>query len=1160
MFMTRSFWLRSWLSRFGQLTPATATTPRPARLQRTIKPELQSLEDRLTPSGGSPGDYIPPGPWDTHMILVQFKEGVNLSADMQLLPGVHVGERPAPLLLPNLYEINLDDGVTVESALAAYNGRPDLVDYADPNWYRTLQGVPNDTNFGQMYGLNNTGQSGGTADADIDAPEAWDITTGSGNFIVADLDTGVDYNHPDLKANLWVNPGEVAGDGIDNDKNGWVDDIYGVDVGNNNGNPIDTTGHGTHTFGTIGAVGNNNLGVTGVNWHVKVMAIRIFSPGYAGDNKVIQGLNYAVANGAKVSNNSWGGGGFSNTLFNGIKNARNFGHIFVCAAGNAGSDNDANPFYPANFNLDNVVSVGASDRNDKMAGFSCFGANTVDLFAPGVSVLSTVPVSQGSYDFYDGTSMACPHVTGAIALLWDNAPTMTYKQVIARILSTVDVKPAFAGKCVTGGRLNIFNALNRAPTLNNIANQTINELSPFSLQFTASDPNPGDVLTYSLVSAPPGATVNAATGLFTWTPTEAQGPGTYTITAKVTDNGFPQLSDQKSFQITVNEVNDAPVFNPGIGNKTVNEGSTLSFTVTGSDTEGNPFFFTLASAPVGATINPNTGLFSWTPGESVGPGTVNVTFRIFQNTPFFAFTDETIQITVNEVNVPPVLGNIGNKTAFEGSALKFQATATDADLPANGLTFSLVNGPLGATLDSKTGFFSWTPDESFGGSTVNATIRVTDNGTPNLFDEETFQIAVTEVNLPPDLLPTADQELIRGASLSLAMTVTDPDTPANKFTFSLEPGAPFGAAVDPTTGVFTWSPLPTQTLTDYYFTIKVTDNGTPALSDSETFKVTLTNRPLIVTGANNGEAPVIHVYDVKAGTERFSLMAFQERFRGGVHVAVGDINGDGTPDVIAAMGNGSLPRIRAFSGVDGTPITSFGTNGEIIPYARTFLGGTWVATMDWNHDGKADVVVGPGVGQGSGGIVKIFSGANGQLLTSFKPYGNGYTGGVRVSTGDVNGDGNLDIVASPAAGMSIAIRVFNGTNLAMIDEFRGGFPNPNNPFGGYFTAVADLNEDGKGEIIITPGASQVPLVRIFDRTNFVNGVTQFNAEVGDYRYAVRVGITDLNRDGRPDILVGTRSFNARLSGTDGLSLSSLDSFFAGYQPELRGNLFVAGTL
>jgi len=309
-----------------------------------------------------------------------------------------------------------------------------------------------------MYGLNNTGQTGGTIDADIDAPEAWDISTGTGRTIVAVIDTGVDYNHQDLAANMWRNLGEIAGDSIDNDNNGYVDDIYGYDFVNNDANPMDDNGHGTHVSGTIGAVGNNGIGTTGVNWNTKIMALKFLSANGSGTTAgAISALNYAVRMGANISNNSWGGGGASSLLSQAISNARSAGHIFVAAAGNSGSNNDTTPNYPSNYNFDNVVAVAATDSKDALASFSNYGATTVDIAAPGVGILSTLPGN--TYGTYSGTSMATPHVAGALSLIWDQNPTFTYTQVIAKLYSSVDKIAGLNGKVATGGRLNIGNAL-----------------------------------------------------------------------------------------------------------------------------------------------------------------------------------------------------------------------------------------------------------------------------------------------------------------------------------------------------------------------------------------------------------------------------------------------------------------------------------------------------------------------------------------------------------------------------------------------------------------------------------------------------------------------------------------------------------------------------
>ena len=225
------------------------------------------------------------------------------------------------------------------------------VQFFEPDATVETQRTPNDPDFDSLWGLNNLGQTGGTLDADIDAAEAWNITTGSGQRIVAVIDTGVDYRHEDLAANMWTNLGEIPGDGIDNDGNGFIDDIYGYDFANNDGDPLDDNNHGTHVAGTIGAVGNNGIGVTGVNWNVQIMALKFLQADGSGTiSAAIEAIDYAVENGASISNNSWGfNGAPSQALHDAVAAARSQDHIFVAAAGNGnflgfGLDNDVSPF------------------------------------------------------------------------------------------------------------------------------------------------------------------------------------------------------------------------------------------------------------------------------------------------------------------------------------------------------------------------------------------------------------------------------------------------------------------------------------------------------------------------------------------------------------------------------------------------------------------------------------------------------------------------------------------------------------------------------------------------------------------------------------------------------------------------------------------------
>ena len=351
------------------------------------------------------------------------------------------------------------------------------IEYIEPNYIYRASVVPNDPQYNELWGMNNTGQTGGTSDADLDAPEAWDTQTGSDSTLIAVIDTGVDYNHPDLAANIWTNPGEIAGDGLDNDNNGYVDDVRGWDFANNDKDPMDDNLHGTHVAGTIGAIGNNGIGVAGVNWRVKIMPLKFLAGNGSGTlANAISAIIYGANKKARVMNNSWGGGGFSQALQDAINYANNAGSLFVAAAGNDGNDNDTSPNYPSNYEVPNVVAVAAIDHKGDLAVFgsggggqcgcggnviglpgSNFGATTVDLAAPGKDILSTTPGN--GYQKLSGTSMATPHVAGVAGLLFAQFPTWTHLQVRTRLLSTVATAPGLQGKMVTGGRVNARRAL-----------------------------------------------------------------------------------------------------------------------------------------------------------------------------------------------------------------------------------------------------------------------------------------------------------------------------------------------------------------------------------------------------------------------------------------------------------------------------------------------------------------------------------------------------------------------------------------------------------------------------------------------------------------------------------------------------------------------------
>ena len=404
--------------------------------------------------------------------------------------------------------------------------------------------------------------------------------------------------------------------------------------------------------------------------------------------------------------------------------------------------------------------------------------------------------------------------------------------------------------------------VNRAPTVAPIADDTIPEMVAYTFTASATDPDlPANGLTFSLDGAPAGASIDPLTGEFSWTPSEAQGPGVYTFDVVVTDDGTPVLDDTEEVTLTVLEVNRAPTVAP-IADDTIPEMVAYTFTASATDPDlpANGLTFSLDGAPAGASIDPLTGEFSWTPSEAQGPGVYTFDVVVTDDgTPVLDDTEE-VTLTVLEVNRAPTVAPIADDTIPEMVAYTFTASATDPDLPANGLTFSLDGAPAGASIDPLTGEFSWTPSEAQGPGVYTFDVVVTDDGTPVLDDTEEVTLTVLEVNRAPVLGAIGNKSLNEGGTLTFTATATDPDIPVNGLTFSLTNGTtgcgvgvtcavPAGASINPTTGAFTWTTPDSGT---FRFKVVVTDDGSPVLSDNEEITVTVNNVNPTADLANNG--------------------------------------------------------------------------------------------------------------------------------------------------------------------------------------------------------------------------------------------------------------------------------------------------------------------
>ncbi|MEE2907733.1 MAG: S8 family peptidase [Planctomycetota bacterium] len=378
-----------------------------------------------------------------HSIMLRFRESASVQDRADLLAEVGGTVKQSYQLVPDLKEVDIE--VTVAEALDRIGHRSDLLQYVEPNFIFRAFAIPNDPLYSDLCGMEA-----------VNAPAAWDNHTGDQSFVIAIIDTGIDYNHQDIAGNMWTNTGEIAGNGQDDDGNGYVDDYYGYDFSDNEGDPMDNNSHGTHCGGTVGGVGNNGVGVAGVNWQCSLAGVQFLSSGGSGTTAdAVSAVQYCTIMGFKVSNNSWGGGGFTQSLYDAIANAGNqIDHIFCAAAGNGGSYGAS---YPAAYDLPNVIAVAATECNDNLAGFSQYHPTEVDLAAPGVDILSSTPGN--NYSYFSGTSMATPHVAGAVGLVYSVMGDASAAEVKALILDYVRPVSGLNGDCLTGGVLDVASSL-----------------------------------------------------------------------------------------------------------------------------------------------------------------------------------------------------------------------------------------------------------------------------------------------------------------------------------------------------------------------------------------------------------------------------------------------------------------------------------------------------------------------------------------------------------------------------------------------------------------------------------------------------------------------------------------------------------------------------
>ncbi|NUM33793.1 MAG: S8 family serine peptidase [Candidatus Brocadiae bacterium] len=379
-------------------------------------------------------------------ILLRFKENTPVETKEMIFQKLGAVSSKEYQVVADLYLVTLPARADLKESLLWLRENEEVL-YSEPNYIRKLHKEPNDTLYQELWGMKK-----------IKAPSSWDISTQS-DMIVGVIDSGIVYDHEDLAGNIWVNTDELNGiAGQDDDGNGYVDDIYGYDFANGDSNPTDDDSyHGTHIAGIIGALGNNNKGVAGVCWSVKIMALKTHVNNEGTVAHIIDAIQYAVKKGARVLNMSYGQNSFSQSEKDAIKEVNKKSVACIASAGNESSDNDITPVYPASYSLVNLIAVAASDETDKLAYFSNFGAKSVHLLAPGEGIFSTIG---GGYEAKNGTSMAAPHVTGSVALLYHRFPRLTPEQILGKILRNVTKLENGRQNTISNGQINLLNAMN----------------------------------------------------------------------------------------------------------------------------------------------------------------------------------------------------------------------------------------------------------------------------------------------------------------------------------------------------------------------------------------------------------------------------------------------------------------------------------------------------------------------------------------------------------------------------------------------------------------------------------------------------------------------------------------------------------------------------
>jgi uncharacterized repeat protein (TIGR01451 family) len=1017
---------------------------------------------------------------------------------------------------------------SVEALTASLRGNSNVV-YVEPNYILHLVATPNDTSYGQLWGLKNTGQyvygMTGTAGSDIDAEAAWNLTTGSASIVVGVIDTGVDYNHPDLAANMWSNPGGKGNAAC-------AAGTHGFNAITMTCDPMDDHYHGTHVSGTIGAVGNNGLGVAGVNWTTSIMALKFLGSSGSGTTAgAIAAIEFAVQAkidgvNVRVLSNSWGGGGFSKALLDEINWANENDILFVAAAGNNGSSNDTYAHYPSNYATPNMISVAATDSRDNTAYFTNYGLTTVHLGAPGVNILSCY--LYGSYTTASGTSMATPHVAGVAALVLANAPSLTTAQVKSAILDNTDPISSLAGKTVTGGRLNAARALGLPPE----PDFTISA-SPTSRSILQ-----GSSTTYAVTVTPIGGFAGSVdfsvTGLpsgasGSFSPTSSTTSSTLTVsTSESTPLGNASLTITgvsgaltRTTSATLSMVTTPPV-PPVLPCPSFSSGAHYYLYDTTSMASGDfnrdgktDFAYTnVTSNSVAIRLGTGSGTFTAASSYSVGTTPLSVIVADVNG-------DAKIDLAVansGSHNVSVLLGNGDGSfqaaVPYGAGTSPFSVAAGDVNNDGASDLVVANNGSSNVSVLLGQGNGTFEAAVHYGASSGPFGVAVVDfdsDGSADLAvaNYRADSVSILQGNGDGTFDVAVDYDVADGPS---SVAVGDfngdgaIDLAASNYgsnSVSILAGAgngTFDAAVDYPVG------------TNPYW-VATGDFNADGKSDLAVANNTLGDVSILMgSGTGAFEAPITYITGDQPS-----------------QVSVADFNGDGKSDLAVVNGEGISILLNV-----GT--CSLGCSTIAAP-AHYTVGGApnGLATGDFNRDGTTDVAAAT---RGTNNVVINLGNGDGTFYA-------GVTIGVATNpdsatAGDFNRDGSLDIAVANSGSNNTSVLLGNGdgTFQSPVAYALGTTPRS--------IAAADVNRDGIIDLVSANGGSGNVSVLLGNG----NGTFQTPLHYGAGTTPFHVAAGDFNRDGKTDLAVanlGSANVSILTGNGDGTFQTAVN-FAAGTSP------------